>query len=92
MMSNSWRDPVWRGAFLLLARTVSTNGECDTPSPPDGTEKSHHNPFAKHGECASEFDIGTEKVTLSRPGSLLDAFCSRCHMPTNYWITSRSAT
>lgn len=84
MMSNSWRDPVWRGAFLLLARTASTNGECDTPAPPDGTEKSHHNPFAKQGECASEFDIGTEHVTLSRPGSLLDAFCSRCHMPTNY--------
>jgi hypothetical protein len=84
MMSNSWRDPVWRGAFLLLARTVSTNGECDTPAPPDGSIKSHHNPFAKPGECASQFDIGTEKVTLSRPGSLLDAFCSRCHMPTNY--------
>jgi Big-like domain-containing protein len=84
MMSNSWRDPVWRGAFLLLSRALSTNGECDTPAPPDGTEKSHHNPFAKPGECASEFDIGTEKVTLSRPGSLLDAFCSRCHMPTNY--------
>ncbi|HEY6175676.1 MAG TPA: Ig-like domain-containing protein, partial [Kofleriaceae bacterium] len=84
MMSNSWRDPVWRGAFLLLARTVSTNGECDTPAPPDGTIKSHHNPFAKPGECASEFDIGTQKITLSRPGSLLDAFCSRCHMPTNY--------
>ncbi len=84
MMSNSWRDPVWRGAFLLLSRGLSTNGECDTPAPPDGTEKSHHNPFAKPGECASVFDIGTEHVTLSRPGSLLDAFCSRCHMPTNY--------
>jgi len=84
MMSNSWRDPVWRGAFLLLARTASTNGECDTPQPPDGTVKSHHNPFAKTDACASVFDIGTEKVTLSRPGSLLDAFCSRCHMPTNY--------
>ena len=84
MMSNAWRDPVWRGAFLLLARAVSTNGECDTPSPPDGTPKAHHNPFAKPGECVSEFDIGTQKVTTSRPGSLLDAFCSRCHMPTNY--------
>ncbi len=84
MMSNSWRDPVWRGAFLLLARAVSTNGECDTPAPPDGTAKASHNPFARHGECVSDFDIGTETVTLSRPGSLLDAFCSRCHMPTNY--------
>jgi hypothetical protein len=84
MMSNSWRDPVWRGAFLLLARVTSTNGNCDTPSPPDGTVKSAKNPFAKPGECASQFDIGTEHVTLSRPGSLLDAFCSRCHMPTNY--------
>jgi hypothetical protein len=84
MMSNSWRDPVWRAAFLLLARAVSTNGECDTPAPPDGTPKATHNPFALPGQCASAFDIGTSKVTVSRPGSLLDAFCSRCHMPTNY--------
>ena len=84
MMSNSWRDPVWRGAFLLLARATSTNGNCDMPSPPDGTKKALRNPFAKHGECASQFDIGGQHVTLSRPGSLLDAFCSRCHMPTNY--------
>ena len=84
MMSNSWRDPVWRAAFLLLARGVSTNGECATPEPPDGSKKASHNPFAKPGECASEFDIGTRKHTVSRPGSLLDAFCSRCHMPTNY--------
>jgi hypothetical protein len=84
MMSNSWRDPVWRAAFLLLARTVSTNGECDTPAPPDGTPKASHNPFARAGACASDFDIGTGKVALSRPGSLLDGFCSRCHMPTNY--------
>jgi hypothetical protein len=84
MMSNAWRDPVWRAAFLLLARATSTNGECDTPTPPDGTPKAGHNPFAKSGRCASEFDIGTGTYTLSRPGSLLDAFCSRCHMPANY--------
>jgi len=84
MMSNSWRDPVWRAAFLLLARAVSTNGECDTPAPPDGTAKATHNPFALPGQCASSFDIGSGKFTVSRPGSLLDAFCSRCHMPTNY--------
>src|SRR3954470_22699165 len=28
MMSNAWRDPIWRAAFLLLARAVSTNGDC----------------------------------------------------------------
>ena len=84
MMSNSWRDPVWRAAFLLLARSVSTHGECDTPEPPDGTARASHNPFARPGECASEFDTGRGKVTVSRPGSLLDGFCSRCHMPTNY--------
>src|SRR4029079_10023939 len=84
MMSNSWHDPAWRAAFLLLARAVSTNGECDTPTPPDGTPKATHNPFSLAGQCASWFDIGTGKVTVSRPGSLLDAFCSRCHMPTNY--------
>jgi hypothetical protein len=84
MMSNSWRDPVWRAAFLLLSRGVSTHGECDTPQPPDGTKKAAHNPFAIKGECASEFNLGTQMYTVSRPGSLLDAFCSRCHMPTNY--------
>ena len=84
MMSNSWRDPIWRAAFLLLARETSTNGECDTPTPPDGTAKASHNSFAVPGHCASRFDIGDKTVTLSRPGSLLDGFCSRCHMPTNY--------
>src|SRR5436190_5520708 len=84
MMSNAWRDPVWRAAFLLLARVVSTNGNCDTPEPPDGTERASLNPFAKKGSCASEFDIGTSTYSVSRPGSLLDGFCSRCHMPTNY--------
>src|SRR5215831_14834826 len=84
MMSNAWRDPVWRAAFLLLARETSAHGECDTPEPPDGTPRASHNPFAKPGECASEFDIGRRKYTVSRPGSLLDAFCSRCHMPANY--------
>jgi len=84
MMSNAWRDPVWRAAFLLLAKETSANGECDTLEPPDGTPKASHNPFAKPGQCASEFDIGTSKYTVSRPGSLLDAFCSRCHMPANY--------
>ena len=84
MMSNAWRDPVWRAALLLLARTVSTHGDCDAPSTPDGTKRAATNPFAKPGACASVFDIGTGKYTVSRPGSLLDAFCSRCHMPTNY--------
>jgi Bacterial Ig-like domain len=84
MMSNSWRDPAWRAAFLLLSRATSANGECDTPEPPDGTAKATRNPFANPGECSSTFDIGTEKYTTSRPGSLLDFFCSRCHMPTDY--------
>jgi len=84
MMSNAWRDPVWRAAFLLLARGVSTHGECDTPKPPDGTPKAKHNPFAKGTACSSEFNIGTGTYTVSRSGSLLDGFCSRCHMPTNY--------
>jgi hypothetical protein len=84
MMSNAWRDPVWRAAFLLLARATSANGDCDTPQPPDGTAKVAVNPFAVPGQCASTFDIGSGKHTVSRPGSLLDAFCSRCHMPTNY--------
>ncbi|HLJ25075.1 MAG TPA: Ig-like domain-containing protein [Candidatus Angelobacter sp.] len=83
MMSNSWRDPAWRAAFLLLSRATSANGECDTPAPPDGTVKATHNPFANQ-DCSSTFDLGTQKYTVSRPGSLLDFFCSRCHMPTDY--------
>src|SRR5438270_4450328 len=84
MMSNSWRDPVWRAAFLALSRSTSAHGECDTPEPPDGTARPRHNPFANPGECSSTFDLGTGKYTVSRPGSLLDSFCSRCHMPTDY--------
>ena len=84
MMSNSWRDPAWRAAFLLLSRATSAHGECDTPEPPDGTPKATHNPFANQGECSSTFNIGTQNYKVSRPGSLLDFFCSRCHMPTDY--------
>jgi hypothetical protein len=84
MMANAWRDPLWRGAFLLSARSVSTDGGCSTPDPPDGTPKAHPNPFAKDGDCSSSFDIGAVHHTLTRPGSLLDGFCSRCHMPSNY--------
>lgn len=83
MMSNSWRDPVWRAAFLLSARTLATDGDCDVPDPPDGTERSRLNPFAA-GDCTSRFDLGDGEHTTSRSGSLLDGFCSRCHMPTNY--------
>src|SRR5207244_1371060 len=79
MMSNAWRDPVWRAAFLALARATSTYGACDTPEPPDGTVRAIHNPFAEKDECASTFDIGTQKYKVSRPGSLLDFFCSQCH-------------
>lgn len=83
MMSNSWRDPGWRGAFLLIARLTSTDGDCDIPNPPDGTAKSQINPFA-NANCTSTFDIGTTTHTTSGSGSLLDSFCSRCHMPANY--------
>lgn len=83
MMANSWRDPAWRGAFLLIARLTSTDGHCDIPDPPDGTKKSHINPFA-NDDCTSTFDLGTRKYTTRDSGSLLDGFCSRCHMPANY--------
>jgi hypothetical protein len=84
MMANAWRDPVWRGAFLLAARQTSTNGECAVPDPPDGTLRARHNPFADEKGCSSSFDIGDRRHRLARPGSLLDGFCSRCHMPSNY--------
>jgi hypothetical protein len=84
MMANAWRDPVWRGAFLLSARQTSTHGDCDTPEPPDGTPRARLNPFARESGCSSRFDLGDSHQTFSRPGSLLDGFCSRCHMPSNY--------
>ena len=84
MMANAWRDPAWRAAFLLLARQISTGGNCDTPSPPDGTTKARQNPFAVGDDCVSRFDLGTSRQRFERSGSLVDGFCSRCHMPTNY--------
>src|SRR5437879_12918841 len=84
MMPNTWRDPVWRAAFLALARATSPYGACDTPEPPDGTVRAIHNPFAEKDECASTFDIGTQKYKVSRPGSLLDFFCSQCQMTTGH--------
>ena len=83
MMASSWRDPGWRGAFLLIARLTATDGNCDTPDPPDGSTKAQINPFA-NGDCTSTFDTGQGNHTLSGSGSLLDDFCSRCHMPTDY--------
>lgn len=83
MMSNSWRDPAWRGAFLLIARLTATDGNCDTPTPPDGTPRALLNPFA-NADCSSTFNLGTASHTMTGSGSLLDGFCSRCHMPANY--------
>src|SRR5215203_6769729 len=83
MMSNSWRDPGWRGAFLLIARLTATDGNCDVPNPPDGTARSQINPFA-NANCSSTFNLGTTTHTTSGSGSLLDDFCARCHMPANY--------
>jgi Big-like domain-containing protein len=83
MMSNAWRDPGWRAAFLLAARQTSTAGDCGVPAPPDGTPRSRLNPFATR-DCASEFDLGAGRHSTSRPGSLLDGFCAQCHMPANY--------
>lgn len=83
MMSNSWRDPAWRAAFFLLARLTATDGNCDVPAPPDGTKRARLNPFANE-DCTSTFSLGTRAVTTHGSGSLLDGFCSRCHMPANY--------
>jgi hypothetical protein len=83
MMANSWRDPGWRGAFLLLSRLTATDGNCDIPDPPDGTPKAQLNPFA-NADCSSTFNLGTTTQTTTGSGSLLDDFCARCHMPTNY--------
>jgi hypothetical protein len=83
MMANSWRDPGWRGAFFLLSRMTATNGDCAIPTPPDGTPRAHLNPFANE-DCSSTFNLGTTTQTTTGTGSLLDDFCSRCHMPTNY--------
>jgi hypothetical protein len=83
MMSNAWRDPGWRGAFLLISRLTATDGNCDVPNPPDGSARALINPFA-NGDCTSTFNIGVSSHTTSGSGSLLDDFCSRCHMPANY--------
>ena len=83
MKANAWRDPGWRGAFLLVSRLTSTDGDCDIPNPPDGTPRASINPFA-NSDCTSSYDTGEGIHTTSGSGSLMDDFCARCHMPTNY--------
>ncbi len=88
MMSNSWRDPGWRAAFYLVAKLTATNGNCGVPSPPDGTARALLNPF-ETANCTSTWNLGSgtsypASYTTSGSGSLLDGFCSRCHMPANY--------
>ena len=106
MMSNAWRDPGWRGAFLEAARATSTDGCADIPlfwdtagrglaadgtqgydcktTNPDTGKPFAANPFFKTF-TTSEFKLGgTQIAPTSGSGSLLDDFCSRCHMPTDY--------
>lgn len=100
MMSNAWRDPGWRGAFLLVARLTSTDGNCDTPNPPDNSpRRTDLNPFGHPTLCQSTYNVnpatgqpfpGVSPATYDQTsgnngsGSLMDDFCSRCHMPSNY--------
>ena len=85
MMSNSWRDPVWRAAFLLLARPISTDGDCDMPTPPDGTRQGHAQPVRRCRDM--RLDVRHRRPASSpcrAPARCWTRFCSRCHMPTNY--------
>ena len=70
MMSNSWRDPVWRAAFLLLARAdVDERRVRHARRRPTARPRRTHNPFALPGQCASAFDIGDGQVHgVARPG------------------------
>ena len=115
MMANAWRDPGWRGAFLLVARLTSTDGCKDITDAvtaafggtlPDNSQ--HYNcavdpltnklislnPFAA-SPTTSTYNVtppgfppglfgGVTPAPYSGSGSLMDDFCSRCHMPTNY--------
>jgi len=94
MMANAWRDPAWQAAFLLTARATATDGCGDVLEnlgpdgrAIDGTEAyacNDLNPFAIDG-TSSRFKMGPDEfVTTTGSGSLMDDFCSRCHMPTNY--------
>ena len=96
MMANAWRDPGWRGAFLLVSRLTSTDGCADiAPTLTGGNAKDGSlgydcssaarkiNPFA-NANSTSTFNMGAATATYSGSGSLMDDFCSRCHMPTNY--------
>lgn len=110
MMANGWRDPGWRGAFLLVARATSTDGCNDTlpvlnnGKAADGSQgydcstdpvtgkKYSLNPFA-NANGTSSFNMGPAgTATYSGSGSLMDHFCARCHMPSNYVDATISVT
>ena len=92
MMANAWRDPAWRGAFLLAARQSSTDGDCEAPSPPDGTARARLNPFASPAS-AHRPSTSAQRPTACRArarSSTASARAATCRATT--WTTCRSTT
>ena len=89
MMANAWRDPAWRGAFLLLGRMTATNGDCAIPTPPDGTPKAHLNPFA-NADCSSTFNLGAPPRRRPTRGRCWTTSVAGAICPAIMWTRSPS--
>ena len=64
---------------------TSTDGDCDTPAAARRHAQGAPQPVRDAGRAARPSSTSAPATRrVSRPGSLLDGFCSRCHMPTNY--------
>jgi hypothetical protein len=83
MMANAWRDPAWRAAFLLSAATDFDAGQLRCAVAAGWHRKGGPQPVCRR-MCDPVRPRRAGHFSMSRPGSLVDGFCSRCHMPTNY--------
>ncbi len=85
MMSNSWRDPGWRGAFLLIARLTVHGRQLRHPESAGRDARERGSTRSPTRDCTSTLQHRYDAHTTSGSGSLLDGFCSRatCRQTTS---------
>ena len=79
------RPGLARGLPALRAPDLHRRRAAACPILRTAPPRARHNPFADRNELRVARSTSADgRHRLARPGSLLDGFCSRCHMPSNY--------